>query len=370
MDTPIRAVEFFAGIGLVREALEPLGVDMVWANDIALTKFGLYQLNHRDAEERFVVGDIRDVRGDSLPEGIELATSSFPCTDLSLAGRRGGLAGAQSGMFWQFARVLQEMPARPPVVLLENVPSFATSNEGQDLIAALRRLSELGYSLDLLVVDARHFVPQSRPRLFIVGVQSAALPAEARCGVPECSDVRPPWLAAVFERLAGELAMHHLDLPPLPHGPDDLAGVVEDLDDNDPRWWSADRVADFVAALGEAQRARFEALQFDEALSCRTACRRTRGGRVVWELRSDGLAGCLRAKRGGSNGQVLVKLGRGRAPQVRWLTPVDEARLMGAGSYRLVGSTTNFGFGDAVVVDVVRWIGQHYLMPVLRGGAR
>ena len=124
MERP-RAAEFFAGIGLVRQALEDVGFSVVFANDIEETKRDMYAANF-DASE-FVSGDVRDVCGKDVPD-IELATASFPCTDLSLAGNRAGLVGVQSSMFWEFARILDEMGhRRPKTALLENVPSFATS---------------------------------------------------------------------------------------------------------------------------------------------------------------------------------------------------------------------------------------------------
>src|SRR5439155_26769105 len=119
----LRAAEFFAGIGLVRAALADAGVDVVWANDIHPMKARLYAANF--GSEHYVVGDVRAVRGGDVPP-VDVATASFPCTDLSLAGWRRGLAGEQSGLFWEFARVLEEMgPHRPRAVLLENVPGLA-----------------------------------------------------------------------------------------------------------------------------------------------------------------------------------------------------------------------------------------------------
>ncbi|MET8082847.1 DNA (cytosine-5-)-methyltransferase [Micromonospora sp. NPDC005237] len=364
---PIRAAEFFAGIGLVRTALEPLGVDVVWANDIKHAKYNAYAANHPNASEHFQVGDIRDVMASDLPERIELATSSFPCIDLSLAGNRKGLVGAQSGMFWQFARVLQEMAIRPSVVLLENVHGFATSRGGQDLSDALHCMSNLGYSLDVLAIDARHFVPQSRPRMFIVGVKKQDLPKDALLGVPEVSDIRPTWIQAIHARHRDQIDMHYLSLPPLPKGPENLDGILEEVPDE--LWWKPDRVQAFVSSLSEVQLTRFEALRTADTVTYRSAYRRTRQGVSMWELRRDAIAGCLRTTGGGSSKQALVKVGKGREPQIRWMTPREYANLMGAGSYKLVAGTPNqqlFGFGDAVVVDVVRWIGEHYLLPVLR----
>ncbi|NES13261.1 DNA cytosine methyltransferase [Micromonospora sp. PPF5-17] len=367
---PIRAAEFFAGIGLVRTALERVKgaqVQVVWANDIKQAKRDAYAANFPDAEDHFIVEDIRNIEAPDLPPGIELATSSFPCIDLSLAGNRRGLVGEQSGMFWEFAKVVKGMSPRPSVILLENVHGFATSHGGKDLTAALASLSELGYSLDVLAVDARHFVPQSRPRMFIVGIQADKLPRQARRGVPPISDVRPAWVQAIHEKHRETLDMHYVNLRALPEGPKDLDGFVETEVSSD-LWWGEERVEAFVGSLSEVQKARFDTLLAADTISYRTAYRRTRQGVSTWELRKDAIAGCLRTTGGGSSKQALVRLGRG-SQAVRWMTPREYANLMGAHDYKLLAGTPNqqlFGFGDAVVVDVIEWIGNNYLLPVLR----
>ncbi len=368
MKTPIRMAEFFAGIGLVRAALAPLGAQVVWANDIEPSKFKAYAENAGDDAHAYRVCDIREVDADDLPTEIDLATSSFPCVDLSLAGNRRGLVGAQSGMFWEFARILEGMESRPTAILLENVRGFATSHGGQDLADALKFLSKLGYSLDIMAIDAKHFVPQSRPRMFVVGIRRDRLPASAVTGVPPVSDVRPAWVADLHATHGRELAMHYVELPKLPKGPQDLRGIVEDMPRDDERWWGEAEVAAFVGSLSQVQLDRFLALRDAPTVTHRTAYRRTRNGAAVWELRRDGIAGCLRTTGGGSSRQALVELGGGRAG-IRWMTPREYAGLMGAKDFTLLSGTPNqqlFGFGDAVVVDVVRWIGEKYLVPVLR----
>jgi DNA (cytosine-5)-methyltransferase 1 len=363
---PVRAAEFFAGIGLVRESLQPLGIEVVWANDIERAKRAVYASNHEASH--FRLGDVRDVKGSDLPANLQLATASFPCTDLSLAGDRAGLAGAQSGMFYEFARVLEELrdEERPQMVLLENVAGFATSHQGKDLEAALRELNSLGYSCDVFTVDARHFVAQSRVRMFIVGVRGD-LPKGAHRGVPPLSDTRPDWIRRIFDRHQ-DLLMHYVDLPDLPDGPVDLATTVQKMEEHDARWWDDARTALFIGSLSAFQATRFKALRDAPTVTWRTAYRRTRNGVAVWELRRDAIAGCLRTTGGGSSKQVVVELGKGQV-RVRWMTPLEYARLMGAGGYEVKAATDNqalFGFGDAVVVDVVRWIGEHYLLPTLR----
>ena len=363
---PIATAEFFAGIGLMAAALEPRGFEVRWANDIERAKHDLYLANRPHAASAFKLGDVRRVAGTELP-WVELATASFPCVDLSLAGNRKGLAGDQSGMFWEFARVLEQMgPNMPRVVMLENVVGFATSHGGKDLRAALERLNELGYSCDVIAINAKHFVPQSRPRMFVIGLRGERVP-HAGLGVPSVSDVRPIWVRDIHEANS-DLAMHFVDLPELPVGPSDLRGVVQHVASSDPRWWDRDRLNAFVESLRPLHADRLRALADGRTVSFRTAYRRTREGSATWEIRADGIAGCLRTTGGGSSKQALVEAGRGQV-RVRWMTPLEYARLMGADRFKTRQGTANqalFGLGDAVVVDVIAWIADHYLLPVLR----
>lgn len=354
------AAEFFAGIGLVRSALETGGFDVVWANDIEPVKKKLYVTNHGSAD--FVLDDVRNVSGDDLPT-VAVATASFPCTDLSLAGNRAGLAGTESSMFWEFARVLEEMDERkPPAVLLENVPSFASSHGGEDLRAAIERLNELGYVCDLFVLDARRFVPQSRPRLFIVGSQAPL----AEGGTWDPSPMRPAW-AERFVSQHPELHMQPAPLNAPPPVATTLPDVVEHLAPDDGRWWEPSRVARFVESLSAVQSARLSDLQFRDKLVWATAYRRTRKGEAVWEIRPDEISGCLRTARGGSSKQALVEAGRG-VVRIRWMTPREYARLQGAPTYDLGDASDNqvlFGFGDAVCVPAITWVATHYLWPLM-----
>ena len=132
---PIGTVaEFFAGVGLVRMGLAEAGFEVVFANDISSDRFRLYAANF--GSEHFALCDIRDLSGRDVPE-VELATASFPCIDLSLAGNRAGLSGNDSGLYWEFVRLLGEMgQRRPGMILVENVIGFGLARRGAD-----RRLS-------------------------------------------------------------------------------------------------------------------------------------------------------------------------------------------------------------------------------------
>ena len=368
VSTPtFKAAEFFAGIGLVRLGLEAAGIKVAWANDIEPTKQALYIENFGGDDAHFRLADIADVRGDDVPD-VDLATASFPCVDLSLAGWRRGLAGSHSGTFWHFTRVLDEMgERRPRVVMLENVVAFATSHGGLDLRAAVADLNRLGYSVDAIVLDARRFVPQSRPRLFLVGAQQPPAPEAEGAGGDADGLLRPAFLRAVLDD--PNLRTHRAATPAPPELlTGGLGRLVETLPESDPRWWDDGRVADFIGSLSPVQTQRFVALRDRRSTSWRTAYRRTRNGRAVWEIRSDDVSGCLRTARGGSSKQALVRVGRGKV-RVRWMTAREYARLMGVAEEYQFGSVSSnqalFGFGDAVCVPGVSWIARHYLRPLL-----
>lgn len=363
-----RAIEFFAGIGLARMGLEEAGFRVVWANDYERDKKAMYdaQFGETDAHE-FALGDVAKVTVDSLPRDAALAWASSPCTDLSLAGGRAGLAGAQSGTFWQFVRLMRELgDDSPEVVVLENVVGLATSHGGEDLAAAIRAFNDLGYSVDVLSIDARRFVPQSRPRLFLVGAKN---PPED-VAEPN-SELRPDWLQAVF---GDETLRTHRAALPSPPAPktEGMGALLEELPLSDERWWDAARTEALVSSLSPAQRERVAGLRRSSGVKYRTAYRRTRNGVAVWEVRPDDISGCLRTARGGSSKQAVVRLGNSRL-QVRWMTPREYARLMGAGDYDLSAARNNqvlFGFGDAVAVPAVAWLAENYLMPLVRGTFR
>jgi DNA (cytosine-5)-methyltransferase 1 len=169
--------EFFTGIGLMRMALEREGWRIAFANDIDADKEEMYRANFPNAEEHFVLGDIHQIAPSEIPT-VTLATASFPCNDLSLAGAREGLKGQNSSAFWGFVSLLKGMKARrPPLVLIENVTGFLTSHGGRDFEDAMLALNDLGYAVDPFILDAAWWVPQSRQRLFVVGMRMA--PSEA-----------------------------------------------------------------------------------------------------------------------------------------------------------------------------------------------
>lgn len=358
--------EFFAGIGLMRMGLERQGWSVAFANDIDPGKLEMYAHQYSDASCHLLPGDIHDIAAHLVPT-VALATASFPCTDLSLAGGRSGLGGENSSAFWEFVRILGEMRGRkPPIVLLENVIGFLTSAGGEDFSRALIALNELGYSVDAFVLDASTFVPQSRQRLFVVGtLRPSSYPRyvqSAKCFYE--SAVRPRQLAD-FIFMHPNIDWNIRTLPSPTAMAATLPSILEDLSDDDDQWWSGDRALYLLQQMAPRHRATAEHMMILQQWSFGTVFRRIRKGKCMAELRTDGIAGCLRTPKGGSGRQILFKAGFGRY-HARLLTARECARLMGADEFRIAVPLNQalFGFGDAVCVPVVSWIAEHYLNPV------
>ena len=364
-----RFAEFFAGAGLVRLGLEGAGWTCLFANDIDPKKAAVYSMNFNGA--RFMVEDIHHVRPEDVPD-VELATASFPCTDLSLAGQRRGLAGKESGSFYGFARLLEKMGRRrPPMVLLENVPGLLTSRGGLDIEQTLATLGAMGYLVDMFTVDARWFTPQSRLRLFILGRKTTVKKRKRRgTGFFDERDERlkPGSLIRAVSSNPGA-SWGFVEIPsPLPQTALRLEDIVEQ--DARARWWDEERVRALVAQMSERSRRRLEAAVAAPVKQYAAAFKRVRDGSVRVEPRFDGIAGCLRPPRGGSSRQILMMMGRGRL-KARHMTAREYGRLQGAGDgFRVPPRQSDgmFAFGDAVCAPAIRWIAQAIINPLVDDG--
>ncbi len=357
--------EFFAGIGLVRIGLEQEGWEAAFANDIAPEKLQMYADHFGKDGTCFLLSDIHELDAEKIP-AVDLATASFPCNDLSLAGMRKGLGGKQSSAYWGFVRILKEMgQRRPPIVLLENVAGFLSSHGGRDFESALLSLNKLGYAVDAFIIDAARFVPQSRVRLFVVG---------RRCDPnSEISDTLTFYESPVRPKALAQFIFHHPEvlwdirnLPPPPEATPVLSAILEELPDDSPYWWSQDRCDYLVRQMSQKHYDQLQHMAGQDQWSFGTVFRRIRKGRSMAELRTDGIAGCLRTPRGGSGRQIVVQAGYGSV-KARLLTPRECARLMGADNFvvKVPLNQALFGFGDAVCVPVIAWIARHCLNPLL-----
>ena len=166
----LTGVSLFAGVGGFDLAMQRQGVKVVAS--VEIDKKCQEVLAHRFPESK-IFDDVTTVKGSDLiaagfTPSTGIITGGFPCQDLSVAGKRAGLAGARSGLFWEIARIVDE--TQTEYFVIENVPGLLSSNNGADFGVVLGTMADLGYSLGWRVLDAQHFgVPQRRKRVFIVG---------------------------------------------------------------------------------------------------------------------------------------------------------------------------------------------------------
>lgn len=371
--------EFFAGIGLVREGLKHSGWKCVYANDNDPKKKQMYEGRFGPTSHFHLEDVCRTTEVKTRIQGAPfLATASFPCIDLSLAGHWKGFEGKHSSTFFGFAEVLSALgDQQPRLVLLENVTGFITSNDGKDFAAAANVLSELGYWLDAFVVDAKFFVPQSRPRIFVVGVHESVNPpfAVRKSSVDWIVDhwsqvvesrpasMRPRKLVELMRDVKLKTGWNAFDWRPPAIQRRSLAEVV-DLDDGQG-WWDRAAVQKHYEMMSDKHRISVDEMLRSAATRVGTIFRRKRREKTRAEVRFDDVAGCLRTPRGGSGRQIVIVIAD-RALKMRWMSAREYARLQGADDFPLVANTIQnlFGFGDAVCVPVVRWVDENVLTPV------
>ena len=370
---PFPAYEFFAGGGMASLGLGD-GWRTLFANDFDPAKAAAYRDNL--GGDDLVCGDVWDIDPARLPGRADLAWASSPCQDLSLAGRREGLSGARSSAFWGFWRLIEALNREgraPRTLVIENVTGLANSHGGQDFAALCEALVREGYAVGALEVDAALFLPQSRPRLFVIATRQAPPAGLTRSGPT------PPFhgrrVVEAHARLPQALKAQWLwwSLPAPPLRNQNLAGALEP--DGAVRWHSPAETQRLFSHLGPIHRARLDEALAGGERKVGALFRRTRieeGRRVQRsELRFDGVAGCLRTPGGGSSRQFIV-LAEGGEARSRPITPREAARLMGLpDDYRLPGSTTAALHlaGDGVAAPVVRHLARHIIEPLLSAPA-
>lgn len=364
--------EFFAGGGMARAGLGN-GWKCLFANDFDPKKAEVYAANWGKAG--LYVGDVASVAPFQLPGEADLAWASFPCQDLSLAGIGAGLKGDRSGAFWPFWRLLMQLRREgraPRTIVLENVCGLLTSHRGEDFVSLCRAVSNGGYRMGAAVIDAVHFLPQSRPRLFVVGVRDdLTLPIEL-AGPTSSPLWHPPRLLDVYRKLPSPIQnkwiWFNLPRPPLRNS--SLSGIVES-DSEHLKWHSPIETQQLLEMMSPLHKAKVSDASRSGERTIGTVYKRTRreeGGKVQRaEVRFDEVAGCLRTPGGGSSRQVILVAHNGEV-RTRLLSARETARLMGLpDDYELPGRYNDAYHltGDGVVVPVVRFLAENVLEPVL-----
>lgn len=345
-------LEFFAGSGLVTHAMKSY-FKVVWANDNSEKKADVYHANH--GKKHFHLGSIDDVKGDTLPHAT-LSWASFPCQDLSLAGMTAGIHASRSGLVWQWLRIMEEMPSCPPLLVAENVTGLVSHSKGAHYRHLHEALRSRDYKVGAVVLNAVHWIPQSRQRVFVIAVRNdIEIPAYLQ------SD-SPTWLhpEMMLNAARGLEDWIWWNLPEPPARKLGLSDIVEWDAPCDP----PDKVKRNISLISERHMKELTR----SGVQVAPGYKRIRNKQQYLEIRFDNVAGCLRTPVGGSSRQVLVLNKNGKL-STRLLTVRETARLMGApDSYKLPG-TYNDGYkamGDAVAVPVARYLAKHLLSPLAK----
>lgn len=367
--------EFFAGGGMARAGL---GSDWqcVFSNDFDFKKGAAYQANwDKNGQTVLKVGDIKQVETDELPGTADLAWASFPCQDLSLAGGGAGLRGERSGTFypfWDIVKLLIAEGRAPRVVALENVTGTLTSHKGQDFEAICQTFAENGYRYGALVIDAALFVPQSRPRLFVVGVRDDIDVDGAMVSPGPINPFHTRGLQAAYDRINDNAKAKWLwwNMPTPPHRNTVFADLIEDKPDS-VSWHTALETAKLLGQMSPINLAKVEAAKRAGRRMVGAVYKRTRIEDGVKhqraEVRFDDLAGCLRTPAGGSSRQVIIVID-GNQIRSRLISSRETARLMGLKETYVLPKNYNEAYhltGDGVAVPVVRHLAQHIIEPLL-----
>ena len=365
--------EFFAGGGMAR-----MGLGSEWsclfANDNDPKKAASYARNWGDSE--FRLADVAELTTAHLPGTADLAWASFPCQDLSLAGYGAGLRGERSGAFWPFWNLMKSLRAEnraPSVIVLENVCGALTSHGGEDFATIGVAIVETGYRFGALVIDAVHFVPQSRPRLFIIAAKEERPIPEGLTSAKPDERWRTRTLTEAYSRLPRWMRENWLwwRLP----SPLRRDTVFADLIEESPKgvkWRSLEETRKLLDMMSPVNLAKVEAAKKAGRRMVGTIYKRTRpdgnGGRTQRaEIRFDGVAGCLRTPLGGSSRQTIMIV-EGDEVRSRLLSPREAARLMGLPEDYELPENYNEAYhlaGDGLVVPVIRHIAKNILEPVL-----
>ena len=355
------------------------GLGSAWrcafSNDFSAKKSDSYTQNWGD--DIHVNADVRTLKSQDLPGRANLVWASFPCQDLSLAGNGAGLKGHRSGVFWPFWDLLDDLSKdgrAPDMIMLENVCGALTSHDGEDFASICAAFVRSGYKFGALVVDAVAFLPQSRPRLFILGVRADIAPPMNLVGDSASKLWHSNAVRSAHQSLDPKVRKNWIwwKLPAPPERTTTFAELIEERPTS-VKWHTAaetQKVLGMMSPLNlkKVEDARRAGRRMVGAIYKRTRPDET--GRKVQraEVRFDDVAGCLRTPAGGSSRQVIMVVD-GPSIRSRLISSRETARLMGLPDTYKLPAKYNDAYhltGDGVAVPVVAHLSRHLLEPLLR----
>ncbi|MEW9678670.1 DNA cytosine methyltransferase [Pseudomonas sp. TE50-2] len=368
--------EFFAGGGMARAGLGN-GWKCLFANDMDRIKISTYinnwNCNHFDKR------NIKEVKTADLKGFCDLAWASFPCQDLSVAGNGLGIGASssdeftRSGALWPFLdliNTLRQEGRQPPLLVLENVVGLLTLEQGRDFTAICTRLGEIGYRYGAVIIDAKHFLPQSRPRVFIIAIQrDIDIPSELSHGMATASWHTPTLLRAYKSLpLQSHADWIWWDLGFTPTLEEDALTNIIQLEGVE--WHPPEETNRIINMMAPTHLARLENAKSSETVAIGSLYFRMRreGGvnKQRAEITFSPVLGCLRTPRGGASRPRIIVVGNGQV-RTRLLSVHEAAALMGLESTYILPEIYQHAFkviGDGVAVPAVRFLADRLLEPL------
>lgn len=378
MEAHFKFYEFFAGAGMARAGLGP-GWRCLFANDSDALKKSSYEENWKD--KHFDGRDVALVGAADLEGLADLAWASFPCQDLSQAGAKLGIGEAgsenatRSGAVWPFLDIIRDLAeeGRNPMMLaLENVVGLLSSNGGADFRSICAVLSGMGYRFGAVVADATHFVPQSRPRVFVIAVRrEVPLPPDLHGDFPA-----EPWHTQVLLRARAGLPAADASnwvwwkMGEAPAKREHELADIIDLS-NAADWNTEQATERLIGMMSEMQLQRLADAKAQEGPVIGSLYLRMRpngkGGNIQRaEIAFGETLGCLRTPKGGASRPRIVVV-QGERVRTRLLSKREAATLMGLDPDFVLPGTYHESFrliGDGVVPQVVRFLAGRLLEPL------
>lgn len=372
--------EFFAGGGMARAGLGKQW-RCLFANDMDPLKASTYIDNWGD--EHLDMRDVREVDTHELPLHADLSWASFPCQDLSLAGNGLGIGErdsssdetTRSGAIWPFLDLvsrLGEENRKPPILVLENVLGLLTLDQGSHFAAICHQLSKTGYRYGAIIIDAKYFLPQSRPRVFVVAISR-------HVSIPECLVSEEPlsqWHSPSLLRACNSLAQEARN-DWVWWSPGDLPDArMKELDDlidfehENALWHSVEETRRLISMMAPANLARLANAQASGktmAGSLYLRMRKEKGvNRQRTEITFSTVLGCLRTPKGGASRPRIIVV-KGSQVKTRLLSVKEAAALMGLPDDFILPAAYQSAFkviGDGLAVPPVRFLAERILEPM------
>jgi DNA (cytosine-5)-methyltransferase 1 len=365
--------EFFAGVGGVSYGLNHFST--IWANDICSMKERTYMHNHNEVE--FICDDINNITAIDIPD-TTLVSATYPCTNTSCAGDRAGLLGVKSGVVYKWLELMKAKggASKHPFAMLENPTGLIARNQGRDMRELISQLNGLGYAVNLMVVDAKHFVPQSRPRIFINCIDSKIqsnkiASVTSPLDLPQCKNLMTnPLRKWITKNL--DLNIVNVETGPLPTRTSQLESLIDFNDHNIDNWADDDFKEELVRLLVGKQLEKFHKLVNSPFKTVSTVARRGRkhaNGKSfnATEINVSGVAPAQRPYKGGSSRCWVLVAGQG-SYDFKVVTPRESARLMGFDDAFILPSNAKEAYqctGDSVVPQAVMWVEKNVFKPLL-----